>query len=108
MALDHELGPAESQELAICPLSGSLPADSWHAASFPPDQFVTFLSFSGSVALARPVPYILATICYASRFTKMARYPDLNSRASSRGRGSPKQKRPGALRYNQTKSSKSI
>jgi len=32
----------------ICPISGALPAHSWHAASFPPDQFVTFPAFSRS------------------------------------------------------------
>src|SRR5579863_8921276 len=58
--------------------------------------------------LAHAVPYTLATICCASRFRTMARYAGLNSRASSRARGSPKQKRPGALHCDQIERSKSI
>ena len=92
-----------TSSLAVRPFSGTLPADFWQPASFPLDQCTTFLAFSRSVLLARPVPYTLATICYASPFTKMARYPGSNSQASSRGRGSPKQKRPGVLLYTQTK-----
>ena len=92
----------------ICPFPGSVLPERWHPAYRP------YRVISGAAdvyelrVLARPVPYTVATICYASGFTKTARYAGWNSRAGWRVRGWPKQKLPGAFRCAQIERSKSI